>query len=111
MPNHITNKVQAPKEVLATLLNADGRIDFNTIISFAGKFEWNGIDGLAESCVQAISAKRPHQHQVREQIRGKPGKWEGGAFHARVGAGRDASGSQTSQDMTRHAEDKAHERS
>ncbi len=55
MPNHITNKVDAPKEVLATLLNAEGRIDFNTIIPFTGKFEWSGIDGRAETCAEAIS--------------------------------------------------------
>lgn len=64
MPNHITNKVQAPKEVLATLLNADGRIDFNTIIPFAGTFEWNGIDGLAETCAEAISGEPLNDHPL-----------------------------------------------
>lgn len=64
MPNHITNKVQAPKEVLVTLLNADGRIDFNTIIPFAGTFKWNGIDGLAETCAEAISGEPLNGHPL-----------------------------------------------
>lgn len=54
-----------------------------------------------EACVHAFSAKRPHQYQVREQIRGKPGKSEGEAFPSRVKAGRDASGSVQAQNMTR----------
>jgi hypothetical protein len=64
MPNHITNKVQAPKEVLATLLNAEGRIDFNTIIPFTGTFNWNGIDGRAETCAEAISAAPLNDHPL-----------------------------------------------
>ena len=64
MPNHITNKVQAPKEVLAALLNTEGRIDFNTVIPFAGKFEWNGIDGLAETCAEAISGEALSNHPL-----------------------------------------------
>ena len=43
-----------------------------------------------EACAQAFNAKRPRQYQVREQIRGKPGKWEGEAFPARATAGHDA---------------------
>lgn len=64
MPNHITNKVQAPKEVLASLLNADGRIDFNTIIPFAGTFGWNGIDGLAETCAEAVTGEPLNDHPL-----------------------------------------------
>lgn len=64
MPNHITNKVQAPKEVLASLLNADGRIDFNTIIPFTGTFNWNGIDFLAENCAEAITGAPLNDHPL-----------------------------------------------
>lgn len=64
MPNHITNKVHAPKEVLATLLNAEGRIDFNTIIPFSGTFNWDGIDGLAETCAEAISGVPLNDHPL-----------------------------------------------
>lgn len=54
-----------------------------------------------EACAQAFSAKRPHQYQVREHIRGKPGKWEGEAFPVRGTAGRDATVSMQAQNMTR----------
>lgn len=64
MPNHITNKVDAPKEVLASLLNAEGRIDFNTIIPFTGKFDWSWIDGLAETCAEAISGTPLADHPL-----------------------------------------------
>lgn len=64
-----------------------------------------------EACAQAFSTKRPHRYQVRERIRGKPGKWEGEAFPARVTAGRDATVSMQAQTMTRHTEDNGHEHS
>jgi hypothetical protein len=32
MPNHITNIINAPKEVLDSLLNNEGEVDFNNII-------------------------------------------------------------------------------
>ena len=64
MPNHITNKLDAPKEVLATLLNAEGKIDFNTIIPFLGKFDWSGIDGLAETCAEAITGSPLNDHPL-----------------------------------------------
>lgn len=64
MPNHITNKVEAPKCVLATLLNNEGKIDFNTVIPFLGKFDWSGIDGLAETCAEAITATPLNDHPL-----------------------------------------------
>ena len=64
MPNHITNKVDAPKEVLASLLNAEGKIDFNTLIPFMGKFDWCGIDGLAETCAEAITGSPLNDHPL-----------------------------------------------
>lgn len=57
-----------------------------------------------EACVQAFSSKRPHQYQDRERIRGKPGKWEGEAFPARVTHSRDASVSPHIEKMTRQEE-------
>ncbi|SOS28098.1 hypothetical protein CFBP3846_03691 [Pseudomonas syringae pv. avii] len=64
MPNHVTNKVEAPKEVLASLMNAEGRIDFNNIIPFLGKFEWDGIDGLAETCAETITGTHLNDHPL-----------------------------------------------
>ncbi|MFJ3486616.1 hypothetical protein ACIPL1_24905 [Pseudomonas sp. NPDC090202] len=57
MPNWVTNKVSAPKEVLQSLINAEGRIDFNTLITFAGSFPWNGIDCAAEKCAEVITSQ------------------------------------------------------
>ena len=57
MPNWITNKVSAPAEVLKSLLNSDGRIDFNTLIPFTGSFPWSGIDSAAEKCAEVIAAE------------------------------------------------------
>lgn len=64
MPNHITNKVDAPKEVLVSLLNAEGKIDFNTVTPFLGKFDWSGIDGLAETCAEAITGTPLSDHPL-----------------------------------------------
>ena len=55
MPNWITNKVSAPKEVLQSLINEEGRIDFNTLIPFTGSFQWCGIDSAAEKCAEVIT--------------------------------------------------------
>ncbi|MFJ3487761.1 hypothetical protein ACIPL1_30690 [Pseudomonas sp. NPDC090202] len=57
MPNWVTNKVSAPKEVLQSLINTEGRIDFNTLISFGGAFPWAGIDCAAEMCAEVIAGQ------------------------------------------------------
>ena len=64
MPNWITNKVEAPREVLESLLNAEGRIDFNTIIPFMGTFDWNGIDCAAEEVAEVITAQPLNDHPL-----------------------------------------------
>lgn len=45
MPNWVTNKVQAPSHVIRAMLNAEGRIDFETAAPFPGPFgeDWDGI--------------------------------------------------------------------
>jgi hypothetical protein len=37
-----------------------------------------------EACMAVFASKRPHRYRAGEVIRGKPGKWEGEAFPARV---------------------------
>ncbi|AZC26763.1 MULTISPECIES: hypothetical protein [Pseudomonas] len=37
MPNHVTNKINAPAHVLASLINANGEIDFNKLIKSKGE--------------------------------------------------------------------------
>ena len=43
MPNWVTNKVQAPSHVIRAMLNAEGRVDFNTAAPFEGPNNWDGI--------------------------------------------------------------------
>lgn len=56
MADWVTNKLEAPKDVLKSLLTADGTIDFNLISSFKGSYEWTEILGEAERCAKAVMA-------------------------------------------------------
>lgn len=64
MPNHVTNKVSAPAHVLKSLINESGKIDFNTILPFRGKFPWDGISGQAETAAVAITAQPLHENPL-----------------------------------------------
>ena len=64
MPNHVTNKVSAPAHVLKLLINESGKIDFNTILPFAGQFPWNGIDCAAEEAAEVITAQPLNDHPL-----------------------------------------------
>lgn len=52
MPNWVTNKIQAPEHVIRFMMNAEGRIDFNTIASFEGPNNWDGIYGDSEDAAE-----------------------------------------------------------
>lgn len=54
MPNLITNKIVAPKHVIEAMLNADGRIDFNTMAPFQGPNDWDGIYMDAETAAEVV---------------------------------------------------------
>lgn len=55
MPNWVTNKVQAPGHVIRAMLNAEGRVDFNTAAPFPGPHnDWDGIYGDAETAAEAV---------------------------------------------------------
>lgn len=64
MPNHVTNKVTAPAEVLRSLLNESGAIDFNTLLPFKGSFEWNGINGGAEEAAALVCGNVLDDHPL-----------------------------------------------
>lgn len=64
MPNHVTNKVRGPTQVLKSLINENGKIDFNTILPFRGAFPWDGISGKAETAAEAITAQPLHDHPL-----------------------------------------------
>ena len=52
MPNHVTTEIKAPREVIAWMLNAEGRIDFKKIIPFDGVFSWDCVSGSAETAAE-----------------------------------------------------------
>lgn len=64
MPNHVTNRVDAPAEVLASLINAEGRIDFNMLLPFKGHWPWNGICCDAETAAEVVTASPPDDHPL-----------------------------------------------
>ncbi|MBV4552337.1 hypothetical protein HU742_014420 [Pseudomonas sp. SWRI102] len=64
MPNHVTNKINAPAHVLKALINESGKIDFNTVLPFRGVFPWDGISGQAETAAEAITAEPLNDHPL-----------------------------------------------
>lgn len=64
MPNHVTNKVNAPADVLKSMINESGKIDFNTILPFRGEFPWDGISAHAETAAEAITAQPINDHPL-----------------------------------------------
>lgn len=55
VPNWITNKVHAPSHVIRAMLNAEGRVDFNTVAPFPGPHDdWDVIFGDAETAAEAV---------------------------------------------------------
>lgn len=55
MPNHVTNIISAPRHVLESLINDDGHVDFNKVVSFQGRFDWDGIRLDAEQAAEVIT--------------------------------------------------------
>jgi hypothetical protein len=64
MPNHVTNRVEAPPTVLASMINPEGRIDFNMLLPFSGEWRWNGILGDAETAAEVATAAPLHDHPL-----------------------------------------------
>ncbi|MCH7348553.1 hypothetical protein [Aeromonas sp. MR7] len=55
MPNHVTNIIQAPRNVLESLINGEGKVDFNNVVRFQGKFEWDGICLYSERAAEVVT--------------------------------------------------------
>jgi len=65
MPNWVTNKVQAPEHVILAMLNADGRVDFNTAAPFPGpRDEWDGISLAAEEAAEIVCGIPMNSHPL-----------------------------------------------
>ncbi len=56
MPNWITNKITAPKQVIESVINDKGHVDFNLMAPFPGPrgTDWNGIYGDAETAAEKV---------------------------------------------------------
>ncbi|UCP00070.1 hypothetical protein LF844_09735 [Metapseudomonas lalkuanensis] len=64
MPNHVTTEIKATPEVIAWMLNEEGRVDFSKIIPFAGEFPWNGIACDAETLANVVRHKPLDEHPL-----------------------------------------------
>lgn len=64
MPNWVTNKVQAPSHVILAILNADGRVDFNTVAPFEGPNNWDGICMDAEMVAEMVCGIQVDTHPL-----------------------------------------------
>lgn len=54
MPNYVTNQLKAAPAVIQHLLNADGDIDFNTVMTFPGHYPWNYVSSSAETLAEKV---------------------------------------------------------
>jgi hypothetical protein len=59
MPNHVTNRIFAPKEVIDRLINDDGEVDFNCVIPMP-------------ECLRSGDAKITEEAAAKAVIRGTP---------------------------------------
>lgn len=57
MPNHVTNKINAPSHVIAALVNDKGNVDFGRVVAFTGEFPWDGINMAAEQLADVVTGK------------------------------------------------------
>jgi hypothetical protein len=67
MPNHITNVLKASKEVIDSMFNKEGEVDFNNVIPFhedLNKFQGFGIRGGAEAAAKLICAEPLSDHPL-----------------------------------------------
>lgn len=64
MPNHVTNKVRAPRHVIEAILGEKGNVDFNRVISFTGEFPWDGISLDAEMMAEIVTGKGLHENPL-----------------------------------------------
>src|SRR5574343_135401 len=64
MPNWVTNKVQAPSHVILAMLNADGRVDFNTVAPFEGPNNWDDICMDAEMVAEMACGIQVDTHPL-----------------------------------------------
>lgn len=71
MPNHVTNIITAPKEVIKSMLDKEGFVDFNMIISRHKDLELNGANGVrgdSECASELMCREKPHDNELIEKM-------------------------------------------
>jgi hypothetical protein len=54
MPNHVTNKIKAPSHVITSILDDNGNVDFNKVVTFDGEWPFNGVYLDAENLAEHL---------------------------------------------------------
>lgn len=69
MPNWITTRISASKEVIASMVTPKGIVDFNTILPFTGVFsDWSGVYGDAEQAAEVVLGFPLSSHPLIAQM-------------------------------------------
>lgn len=67
MPNHVTNTIEAPKEVIESMLDSEGFVDFNLIVNRHKDLELNGANGVngeAECAAELMCKEKPSDNEL-----------------------------------------------
>ena len=64
MPNHVTNKISASPEVIKSMINEAGHLDFGCVIPFTGTFDWDFVDYTAETFAGAVVGAPSSEHAL-----------------------------------------------
>ena len=69
MPNWITTKVEAPKHVIESMINDEGKIDFNNMMPFQGSHDnFDGILLCAEQAAEISNLLRFKMRYIKKYI-------------------------------------------
>lgn len=64
MPNWITNEIKASPEVISSIVNEGGHVDFELMMPFPGTFEWNFVSCSAEQAAEVAAGKPLDSHPL-----------------------------------------------
>jgi len=64
MPNWVTTEIKTSPEVIRSMVNDKGNIDFSIALPFPGEFEWGGVYGDAETAAEAVLGKPLSDHPL-----------------------------------------------
>lgn len=64
MPNWVTTEIKTSPEVIRSMVNGNGNIDFSIALPFPGAFEWDGVYGDAETAAETVLRKPLGDHPL-----------------------------------------------